>query len=460
MKPYFQAIPYCDPLRVLGYVAEREGTVLLESSALREGCGRYSYLGVDPFLQWVSRREATNPFAELQAAILDFPLTFHDDLPPFQGGIMGYVSYEACHYLESLPRAKHDMMTFPDLAFGFYDVVVAFDHVRQQAWIFSSGYPHQGVAREVHAKQRCEQWVSEIASWVEQPVAASASCNDSDITANFTAETYQQAVARVMDYIREGDIFEANISQCFRAPLPAGLSPLQLYQRLRERNPAPFAAYLQLANTTLVSASPERFLKLTDRHVETRPIKGTRRRGKTPADDAKEAEALQCSEKDRAENIMIVDLLRNDLSRVCENHSVQVPQLCGLESYATVHHLVSVVTGQLQAHYTALDLFCAAFPGGSITGAPKIRAMEIITEMEQAARGPYCGSILYIGFNGDMDSAIVIRTFAIQAGWVTFQAGGAVVLDSDPYAEYVETLTKAQALRQSLVSAKTTEAAV
>jgi len=235
--------------------------------------------------------------------------------------------------------------------------------------------------------------------------------------------------------------FEANLTQRFKARLPDHVKPFDVYRRLRALNPAPFAAYLTFKETVLASASPERFLRLMQGMVETRPIKGTRPRGKTAEEDALLAKELLQSEKDHAENIMIVDLMRNDLSRVCKDHSVKVSQLCGLESFGELHDDVH-----------AIDLLCATFPGGSITGAPKVRAMEIIAELEPTRRGPYCGSIGYIGFNGDMDSSIVIRTYAIKDKDITFQAGGAVVVDSDPRAEYEESLLKANALRMALTS--------
>lgn len=249
---------------------------------------------------------------------------------------------------------------------------------------------------------------------------------------------------KVRDYILAGDIFQANISQRFS--LPKNISSFDLYSQLRKVNPAPFSAYLNFNEIVIASASPERFLKLENNHVETRPIKGTRRRGKNPQEDKELAKELLQSKKDHAENTMIVDLMRNDLSRVCENHSIQVPQHCGLESYATVHHLVSVVQGKLKPDTTAIDLLKATFPGGSVTGAPKIRAMEIIAEIEPTQRGPYCGAIGYIGFNGNMDTSITIRTYCIRDDIITFQTGGAVVLDSEPEKEYEETFTKANAL--------------
>jgi para-aminobenzoate synthetase component 1 len=223
-----------------------------------------------------------------------------------------------------------------------------------------------------------------------------------------------------------------------------------LYQRLRRRNPAPFAAYLDTGDVQIVSASPERFLELKGRQVETRPIKGTRPRGSTTEEDARLGDELLASEKDRAENVMIVDLLRNDLSRVCRDHSVLTPEICALESFATVHHLVSTVTGELRPGLDAVDLLRATFPGGSITGAPKIRAMEIIAELEPTRRGPYCGAIGWVGCDGRMDTSITIRTYAIKERQVAFQAGGGIVADSDPAAEYEETLDKARALIEAL----------
>ncbi|MFZ1427679.1 MAG: aminodeoxychorismate synthase component I, partial [Geminicoccaceae bacterium] len=273
---------------------------------------------------------------------------------------------------------------------------------------------------------------------------------EAGLCSNFTATGYEAAVQRVVDYILAGDIFQANLSQRFLAELPAGMDAWGLYRRLRRRNPAPFAAFLDFEGVQLASASPERFLELRGRQVETRPIKGTRPRGATPETDRQLGAELLASAKDRAENVMIVDLLRNDLSRVCRDHTVLTPELCVLESFATVHHLVSTVTGELRDGLDAVDLLRATFPGGSITGAPKIRAMEIIAELEPSARGPYCGSIGWLGFDGWMDTSITIRTFAIKGRRVAFQAGGGIVADSEPAAEYAETLDKARALIEAL----------
>ncbi len=261
---------------------------------------------------------------------------------------------------------------------------------------------------------------------------------------NFTRQAYERAVETVRDYIRAGDIYQANIAQRFTADLPAGFDPFALYRRLRETNPATFGAYQEFEGLTVASSSPERFVRLDGRHVETRPIKGTAKRLPDPAEDRAAAEGLAASAKDRAENVMIVDLLRNDLSRVCAPGSVAVPVLCGLETYAGVHHLVSVVTGTLRDGLDGLDLLEKTFPGGSITGAPKIRAMDIIAEIEGDAREIYCGAIGRIGFDGDLDTSIAIRTVFMDDREAVLQAGGGVTLLSEPGPEYDETLAKAE----------------
>jgi len=275
------------------------------------------------------------------------------------------------------------------------------------------------------------------------------------LRSTFTRRGYLDAVARVRDYIIAGDIFQANLSQRLEAPLEE--DPWHLYRRLREVNPAPFAAYLEFDGVYVASASPERFLQLDcTGHVETRPIKGTRPRGISPEHDAALSRALWDSEKDRAENLMIVDLLRNDLSRCCRPGTVRVPELFALEGYRTVHHLVSTVVGELDPGRSAEDLLAAAFPGGSITGAPKVRAMEIIAELEPTRRGLYCGSIGYLSATGAMDTSIVIRTLVAAGGRVTFSVGGGIVADSDPESEYQETLQKAHALITAIAGAVAT----
>jgi para-aminobenzoate synthetase component 1 len=255
-------------------------------------------------------------------------------------------------------------------------------------------------------------------------------------------------VQRAIEYTHAGDCFQVNVAQ--RLLTPQEGRPINLYGRLRERNAAPFAGYFDLGDFAIVSASPERFLFVEGGEVETRPIKGTRPRGATPAEDRAHLAELRASTKDRAENVMIVDLLRNDLGRVCEYGSVRVEAVCRVETYRYVHHLVSEVRGRLRASLGPVNLLQAAFPGGSVTGAPKIRAMEIIAELEPTARGPYCGSLGYIGFDGTMDTNILIRTFTVGRGWVQFPVGGGIVADSTPHREYDETWHKAEGMLRAL----------
>jgi para-aminobenzoate synthetase component 1 len=333
--------------------------------------------------------------------------------------------------------------------------------------LLSTGVPAEGAARRRRAEERLA-WVKRQLAGPAQgpggralaahrmgapapsyPVHGFEAAEQIGLRSSFTHRGYLDAVSRVRDYIIAGDIFQANLSQRLEVPLEE--DPWHLYKRLREVNPAPFAAYLEFEDIAVASASPERFLLVdTAGRVETRPIKGTRPRGISPLHDAALSQALADSEKDRAENLMIVDLLRNDLSRVCEPGSVRVPELFALERFRTVHHLVSTVTGHLRPDCRATDLLAAAFPGGSITGAPKVRAMEIIAELEPSRRGIYCGSIGYLSLTGAMDTSIVIRTCVCAGGRVYFSVGGGIVADSDPEQEYRETLDKGRALVSAL----------
>jgi para-aminobenzoate synthetase component 1 len=460
--PLVHEIGWVEPIQALHALRALPAPVLLESARTDPRLGRFSYLGADPFSILTSKdgritlsgRSFTgDPFLVLQRLLRVCPLTALPGMPPFQGGAMGYLGYDLCHHLERLPYPPLDDLAFPDMALGFYDVVIAFDHAARRAFLLSSGLPEttpqarmaRQQARLAHVRQHLGR-IGELPplDLGPQPV---------EIVSNFERAPYEGVIAQTVEYILAGDIFQANISQRFRAELPQGLDRLALYRRLSRRNPAPFAAYLDFGDVALLSASPERFLSLREGQVETRPIKGTRPRGGNPARDAALAEALLASEKDRAENVMIVDLLRNDLSRVCREHTVLTPEICVLESFTTVHHLVSTVTGELGEGTDAVDLLRATFPGGSITGAPKVRAMEIIAELEPTRRGPYCGAIGWIGFDGGMDTSITIRTYCLRGRTVTFQAGGGITADSDPAAEYEETLDKACALRAALSEA-------
>jgi para-aminobenzoate synthetase component 1 len=361
---------------------------------------------------------------------------------PFCGGAVGYFSYDLCHHVERLPRTARDDLDFPDLALGFYDTVVAWDNLTGRAFVCAPHLPGRPPAEE-----RVAALTARLGAPCE-PLPDPSGPLGAGLVGNFEREAYIDAVARAIEYIHAGDIFQVNLSQRFSADLR--VHPWQLYRRARSGNPAPFAAYLGFPDGIVASHSPERFLRVQGREVTTRPIKGTRPRGSSPEEDARLAHELLTSEKDRAELVMIVDLERNDLGRVCSYGSVRVPELLTLESYATVHHLVSTVVGRLHDNRSLVDLLKATFPGGSITGAPKVRAMQIIDELEPTQRGVYTGSIGWIGFDGDMDLNIVIRTFLIRDGRVHWQVGGGIVADSDPTAEYEETLAKGFALKRAL----------
>lgn len=457
--PVIKAIPYKDPVDIFSHFYNSPWAIFLDSACLDGHLGRFSFIGIDPFLTIVSKNNQVecngqvitdNPFSILKEKLQEYPMRNVPNYPPFQGGIAGYFAYDLCQHLEKLPR-NQDTMGFPDMMVGFYDLIIAIDLYKKESYIFSSGFPlKQFSERSKRAKQRIQYLQEKLQEVPEMNFLSNQDGIVETIHSNFTRQAYEKSIQRTIDYIYAGDIFQANIAQQFSCAIPKNLHPFQLYQRLRQYNPAPFAAFLNYGEVVIASSSPERFLKLTGNKTETRPIKGTRRRGRTPAEDQLFAKELQDSEKNRAENVMIVDLLRNDLSRVCKNETVKVEKLCGLESYATVHHLVSVVTGELDENLGAIDLLKATFPGGSITGAPKVRAMEIIAEIEPTQRGPYCGSIGYIGFNGDMDLSIVIRTYAIKNNKITFHAGGGIVADSNSAQEYEETLIKAQALQRTL----------
>ena len=479
----------CSRFLDLGYV------LFLDSAAPDHPDAHYSFLTADPACVVRSKGEVTelwqrssgmwasargDALSVARSLLPGDPVEPVEGLPPFQGGIAGYIGYDWGAILERLPRPRFDDLRIPDVVLCLYDWVIAWDHRSRLAWLVSTGLPEVGPSREHHARARMDLVRSRLqrqpGRLTEQflPGAGPTLMRNSDhspgpaaptypasgiesaerigLRSTFTRQGYLDAVARVREYILAGDIFQANISQRFQAGWRS--TPYDLYRRLRRRNPAPFAAYLGFNDVAVLSASPERFLRLDGRNVETRPIKGTRPRGLGPMHDAALGRALAESRKDRAENVMIVDLLRNDLSRVCRPGTVRVPELFAVEHHPTVHHLVSTVVGEIEPGAGAVELIRAAFPGGSITGAPKVRAMEIIAELEPTQRAVYCGSIGYLSVTGAMDTSIVIRTYLLLNGQVYFQAGGGIVADSDPDLEYRETLDKARGLIETLVESR------
>jgi para-aminobenzoate synthetase component 1 len=427
-------LPWIDPADAFLRFARDPFTTYFESGGDIGPRSRYSYLCIDPLqvLRDVS-------FDELQAELARWRRVWPGAPVPFAGGAAGFCAYEMGASLERVPRAAGGFAGVPDVQFGFYDLVMAWDHAARRLWLLCA-FGDAGGRADAVLERLCAVCAADVVApglnW--KPMVA--------------REVHMARVARTLDYIRAGDIYQANVTAPFVATRPDGVAAADVFLALRAGNSAPFTAYVGCGNGCAVaSVSPERFLSLNSTgRIEARPIKGTRPRGATALEDAAEAAFLLASGKDRAENLMIVDLLRNDISRVAVPGSVHVPALCALESFASVHHLVSVVEGQIRPGCGAFDLLRAAFPSGSVTGAPKLRAMEIIAALEGCARGPYCGSAVWIGFDGAMDSSVLIRTVTVAADRVVAQAGGGIVAESDPAAEWEELLVKVGPMLRSL----------
>jgi len=426
--------------------------------------GRYSFISSRPFLVLKSRgseitllkgdkREIRqgNPFDVVGELLDTYALEGSLVDIPFAGGAVGYFSYDLCHFIERLPATAVDDLQLPECYLAFYDAAIAVDHLKGKTYLIATGFPELEEGKRLKKARETLKYLRGVLSGIgtsgEEPALHYVD-EGTVLKSNFSREEYLKAVAAAREYICAGDIFQVNLSQRFEADLP--IPSYELYRRLRGINPAPFASYLNFEGVSIVGASPERFLKVSGDWVETRPIKGTRPRGKTEAEDKMLASALLASAKDRAENVMIVDLERNDIGRVCRYGTVRVTELAILETFPTVFHLTSTVVGRLRPGMGRVDLLKATFPGGSITGAPKVRAMEIIDELEPTRRSVYTGSIGYLSFAGGMDINIVIRTIIVKDGKAYFQVGGGIVYDSEPEAEYQETLDKGKALVQAL----------
>ena len=418
-------------------------TAWLDSGGPVSCRSRYSYLAISPFDVMTG-----DVFNRLDEALRRFAGPAQAGPTPFTGGAVGFLGYELGAAVQDVPR--HPALPgIPDASIGLYDLVLAFDRRDGGAWLISSGLPETTPARRAaRAKARADRVLARLAS-ARAPVVR-------PVALRWTAQTprtvHEARVGQAIAYIHAGDIYQANIAAAFCAERPAGLPAADIHLALRAGSPAPFGAFLGLGGgCAIASASPERFISLDAAGgIEARPIKGTRPRHADPAQDAALLAELLASGKDRAENLMIVDLLRHDISQVAEIGSVHVPELAVGESFAGVHHLVSSVRGRLRRGASAVDLLRAAYPGGSITGAPKRRAQQIIHELEPGARGPYCGAAVWLGWDGAMDSSILIRTATVSADKVTIQAGGGVVADSDPAEEYAEVLVKLRPLLRAL----------
>jgi para-aminobenzoate synthetase component 1 len=436
-----------DVARLYRAVADLPWPVWLDSATRAVPDGRYDIVAADPSTTIRTRGELTEiggrdgratvsrdaPF-ELLREQLGAPVHARGGIP-FAGGALGYFGYDLARRFERLPSIAAVDVAMPDLAVGIYDWAVVVDHAACRARLVSHGRDPRTLATWDSLVER----LGTESSWKPPPFRVL-----SEPTSSFTRAEYAQAFRRVQKHIREGDCYQVNLTQRFRAR--ASGDAWHAYLKLQEINPAPFAAYLDLPDGKVLCSSPELFLRVIGGRVSTKPIKGTRPRSSDPSRDRELADALRAASKDRAENVMIVDLLRNDLGKSCVPGSIRADELFDVESFASVHHLVSTVKGRLAPDKDALDLLAGCFPGGSITGAPKLRSMEIIEALEPYRRGVYCGAIGYVGFDGDMEVNIAIRTLVQHGEFIYAWAGGGVVADSEVGAEYQESLDKAAAL--------------
>jgi para-aminobenzoate synthetase component 1 len=434
-----------DPVEVLGAFADEPFAVALLSGGANGEAARWSYVARKPrALLTIAPGDQTDPFDAL-AELAGEEAAAAPDGPPFQGGVIGHTAYELGARSEPVPLERK--AGWPDLICGLYEAVLAFDH--REGRVLAVGRGASAAAAGERAR--------EALGWLAAPAGEARGGVLGTDFASDDGPAYEEAVRVVTSAIAAGDLFQANIARVWRGRLAPGVRPYDLMRRLAADSPAPFAAYLRLVDRAVVSNSPERFVRLTRDDAgllaESRPIKGTARRDADPGEDAALASALLASVKDRAENLMIVDLMRNDLARVCAAGGVEVAELFRLETYPNVHHLVSTVTGRMADGRRAPDLLRAAFPPGSITGAPKVQAMKTIAALE-SPRGPYCGAVFWLGLDGAFDSSVLIRTLACEAdgdGWaIEARAGAGIVADSDPLGERLETEAKIDAIRKAL----------
>lgn len=421
---------------------DEKNSFILDSGMDEKKLGRYSLISSRPFDIIKLKNTNENPLDYLKDKLSKFKVENNTDLP-FVGGAVGYLSYDIGNYIEKLPRTATDDTQVYDLYFCLYNFAIVVDHLECKKYIAT---PDIDIEKEKIIIEEIENII--INSQKKDIDVRYEEVIGSRLVSNFKKSDYIDSINKIREYIKSGDIYQANLTQRFEGN--TNLSSYFLYKRLREVSKAPFAAYLNFDDYQVLSNSPERFIKCIDRKIETRPIKGTRPRGNTKEEDIRLQEELKNSEKDKSELLMIVDLERNDLGKVSKIGTVKVPELFVIEPYANVSHLVATVTGELEDSLDSIDVLKATFPGGSITGAPKIRAMEIIDELEPTQRNVYTGSVGYIGFNGDMDFNIAIRTLIKKDEKIYFQVGGGITWDSNPEDEYQETLDKAKSIMEAV----------
>ena len=463
MRPLLQEVVSAhSPETLVESIRGEPGIVLLRSALFESPQARYSFVAARPFLTLRSfgsrcelesagetREQFGNPWHILDALMSRYELLEELDLPFPLGGCFGFWGYDLKNFVEPrLSRRAVNDLELPDCHVGFHDCVVVFDHRLEKTWIVSTGLDADGSRDSARASERLEWWRHRLGTAPSSLPASSPAPTPMAATSNFSREDFIARVEQAQRYIRAGDIYQVNLAQRFTAPLSC--SGWEFFLRLAAVSPAPFSGYLDCGGWQLVSSSPEMFLRLSGSHVVTRPIKGTRPRASDPTRDAQLTYELQTSAKEMAELVMITDLMRNDLGRVCEYGTVNVPELVRLERYPQVQHLVSTVEGRLRDGVTHFEAFAKCFPGGSITGAPKIRAMEIIDELEPVTRGPYTGCLGYLGFNRESQLNILIRSAVCREGMAHYHAGAGIVADSLPDAEFEETLAKAAGFMRAL----------
>lgn len=452
---------------------KQKESIFLDSSKVDGQLGKYSFFGLNPFLSIAYREKkyemtqyikqgaefkfemkqgVTNDVFQLISELMTPYQIENKTTYPFVGGAMGYFSYDLVHDLEKMPMTTMDEEALPTCYFVFYDQIVGVNHLSQETFLTSMGiHSNENETIEQLLTKIKELTVERLDLEVETEEVKKLDLKTvqmSGFTSPFSKCEYEATVEQMRQYIKKGDVYIANMTHTFT--ITGDWQPLPTYAKLRIINPAPFSAYIQVGQQHLLCSSPERFLQIQNRIVKTRPIKGTRPRGKTPEEDFINVQELRESEKDKSELLMIVDLERNDLSRVCKPNSIKVTELFEIETYATVFHLVATIEGELENEKSPLECIKACFPGGSITGTPKIRAMEIIEALERNQRGLYTGCIGYLGFDGNVDLNIVIRTIVLSKDTAHFGVGGGITWESVPEEEYYETLDKAKALQWTL----------
>jgi len=430
---------------------------LLESVEGGENIGRYSFVGANPHT--VIRhdgRAGHDPLRQVEQEMAKFKPVAVPGLPRFSGGAVGFLGYEYIHFLEpAVPRPARDDLGTPVLCFMITDALLIFDRVSQTIKVVANA--HVKDAPELAYAEACAT-VDEIIAQLGRPlpvrpVEFRKDAPDLPVTSNLTPDRYAAMIRQAKEYIKAGDIIQTVLAQRFEMQTQA--SPLDVYRALRSVNPSPYMFLLDFGDFQLVGASPEVHVRCEDRQVKIRPIAGTRWRGKTPEEDARLEQELLADEKERAEHVMLVDLARNDIGRVCDFGSVKVDEFMIVERYSHVMHIVSNVTGTLQAGRNSYDLMRATFPAGTVSGAPKVRAMQIISELEATQRGPYAGAVGYFSFTGNLDSCITLRTALLKNGKAYVQAGGGIVADSEAEYEFTETVNKSKALRKAVALAET-----